>query len=1495
MSYLFISHSSYNDFAAIALQDWLVVQGWDELFLDLDPERGIVAGERWERALHDAASRCDAVLFCVSQQWLDSEWCRKEFRLAHRLNKRIIGLLIEDIAIDSLPSELTEVWQMVNLASGNDHEITRTTHPDTGEEQHVHFSRSGLARLKTGLIKAGLDPLFYEWPPKHDLKRSPYRGMSPLEADDAGIFFGREAPTNELLARLRGLRTDPPPRFMVVLGASGAGKSSFIRAGILPRLSRDERHFLTLPIIRPEHSVLWGEHGLLQSLIEILEHHHVDITRGLLRSQIEACVEGKMQNESNKQLIELFLQLSKKAALPALEGETQSTTPTLILTIDQGEELFHSEGAEQSSKFLTLLKTLVSAADLPLIVLFTIRSDSFEQLQTYKALEDIPQQTFSLTPMPQGAYHNIIEGPAARLKDTVRPLVIEPALTQQLLEDIEKGGNKDALPILAFTLERLYLEYGSDGDLTLEEYRMMGGLEGAIQAAVERALVDAEKDPALPNDRKAITDLLRRGLIPWLAGIDPDSQSPRRRVAKLSEIPTEAKPIILHLIEQRLLATDVDALTNEATIEPAHEALLRQWGLLQGWLEEDFAALTTLESVQRASRDWDANARNNDWLSHTAGRLQDAEELKQREDLSTFLNSTDWDYLQQCRELDNQLRDKELVKTKKLAETQKRVAKRTTIGMLVAVILTIVAGILGWQALQEKEKTQEKLIEANHNFGLALFERAKQAFERKEYNKASFYSAHTLLKAKPKNKLFYQAGEMWRNTNHHILETWTSLPVSQHSPKGNIVAFSPNGITLASSSGDNSIKIWDIPSGQLKKILKGHTAHIDSVTFSPNGTTLLSSSFDGTTKLWSLTNSQIKQPLKKFPGQAHGAIFSPDGITVASIPSAPGFSFVNNNIYLWDVTTGQLKQRLAGHSAAVNSIAFSSDGTTLASGSNDKTIKFWDVVNGQLKGTLSGHTGYVNSVAYSPDGALLVSGSKDQTIKIWDIANSQLKQTLIGHSDSVESVAFSPNGATLASGSYDNTIKIWSVIDKVWNVASGQLNQTLTAHTKGVKSVAFSPDGTTLASASEDQSIKVWDMTSNGLKQTLGGNTLLSYSGIRSTAISPDGETLATGSNDKTIIIWDIASGQLKLSLIGHSDSVKSVAFSPDGTTLVSGSSDDTIKIWDVTNGQLTQTLTEHNRAINSVVFSPDGKTLASGSHDNTIKIWDITSGQLKQTLTGHTEYIESVTFSPDGATLASGSYDKTIKTWDVTSGQVKKTLTGHSAAVNSVAFSPDGTTIVSGSNDKTIKSWHTDNGQLIQTLTGHTDGITSIAFSPDSQTLISGSLDHTIKIWDLKNEKLKKTLIGHNRWISSVTFSPDGSMLISGSDDNTIKIWDIDTNNNFSDNKFVTEWLKKQGYTTNYLLDNLNIKTKKYESNLNKDKVSPPPRWSKSHLFHWLDSAKQGNREAMLQLGIIYHRKLNQQKAKHWYSKALKAGHPKAKQRLEILELTLKNKAIRG
>jgi len=459
------------------MRDWLASNGWkDEVFLDFDPERGIAAGERWERALNEAANRCEAVLFLVSKAWLDSGWCRREFELAHHLNKRLFGVLIEDLSPGQLPEELTGTWQVVRLAAGRDHVVLRVVFPVTHEEAHVTFSAEGLQRLKHGLEAAGLDARYFAWPPQHDPNRAPYRGLRPLEAEDAGVFFGRDAPTVEALDRLRGLRETTPPRLLVILGASGAGKSSFLRAGLFPRLKRDDRNFLPLPVIRPERAAINGDAGLVAALEEAFRSAGIAATRANLR----AAVQG-----GAAMLRPLLQSLTDKATLHATDGGSAPALPTLILAVDQGEELFTAEGQDEAQAFLVLLRDLLVQDAPALIVVVAIRSDSYAFLQDAKFLEGIRKVPFDLGSMPQGSYAEVIKGPARRFEGTQRPLKIDDGLIDALLADIERGGAKDALPLLAFTLERLYVEHGGDGDLTLDEYRSLGGITGSIEAGVE--------------------------------------------------------------------------------------------------------------------------------------------------------------------------------------------------------------------------------------------------------------------------------------------------------------------------------------------------------------------------------------------------------------------------------------------------------------------------------------------------------------------------------------------------------------------------------------------------------------------------------------------------------------------------------------------------------------------------------------------------------------------------------------------------------------------------------------------------------------------------------------------------------------------------------------------------------------------------------------------------------------------------------------------------
>jgi hypothetical protein len=717
VSQLFVSHSSRDNFAAKALAEWLAAEGFNDIFLDLDPERGIAAGERWERALNQATLRCEAVLFLVSKAWLESRWCWKEHSLARGKNKKLFAALIDEtMTIGDLPSELTGTWQVVDLVHGVPTRTFRVQLSGSDAEQHIDLAEAGLIRLRAGLTRAGLDPKYFAWPPEGEPNRPPYPGLSALEASDAGIFFGRDAPLVEAMDKLRGLALGAAPRLYVILGASGAGKSSFLRAGLLPRLQRDDRQFLPLSPLRPERSPILGENGLLGALVKAFPTE----TRASLRAFADAGAEA---------LRPLLKRAAAEAQSRITVADAAAKPPTMVIAIDQAEELFSAESAAEGTRLLDTLATLAAVDDPTVVVIFAIRSDSYDQLQRAKPLAELPQQTQSLPPMPRGEYARVIEGPSERVATAGGKLRIDPRLTQALLSDLVQGGGADVLPLLAFTLEHLWREFSAAGTITLENYVATGGIGGVIDRAVRRAFGAADVDPRIPRDPQEREKLLRKGLIPWLAGVDPETKTPRRAIARREDLPEDTRPLLDLLVSERLLRSDAreepgpdGTARTVATLEPAHEALLRQWAPLKGWLEADLGRLATLEGVKRAARDWDANGRNAAWLAHHGLRLVDAVSLDERSDLAAKLDALDRAYLAGCgtreaseaAEAEARRREREEGQAKTLRDAQdlaaanKRIARRTLVGLLAASVFAISAGAGAYLARQQRAEAEQQ-------------------------------------------------------------------------------------------------------------------------------------------------------------------------------------------------------------------------------------------------------------------------------------------------------------------------------------------------------------------------------------------------------------------------------------------------------------------------------------------------------------------------------------------------------------------------------------------------------------------------------------------------------------------------------------------------------------------------------------------------------------------------------------------------------------------
>ncbi|MEA5571335.1 hypothetical protein [Calothrix sp. UHCC 0171] len=537
------------------------------------------------------------------------------------------------------------------------------------------------------------------------------------------------------------------------------------------------------------------------------------------------------------------------------------------------------------------------------------------------------------------------------------------------------------------------------------------------------------------------------------------------------------------------------------------------------------------------------------------------------------------------------------------------------------------------------------------------------------------------------------------------------------------VTFSPDGQTLASASLDSTVKLWrrNSETGEFNphpyKTIDGHSDGILSVNFSPDGELIATASQDKTVKLWRKDGSLFKI-LRGHKDTVNWVNFSPDGQLIAAASE-------DKTIKIWR-REGTPVATLPGHKQGVTSIVFSPDGQYIASGGRDSLVQLWRYnysapgkVNFRLEKTLQNHRATVWNLNFSPNSKYLASGGDDNTINLWNLDGSLL-QTFKGHNDAVSSIAFSPDSKILASASWDKSVKLWSL----------ELSQLpiLSGHEDKVFSVAWSPDGKMLASASRDHTVKLWQRDNSATNARLA-KTLEGHQGlVQSVSFDNTGQILATGSHDKTVKLWR-RDGSLMRTLTGHTDKVRSVIFSPDGQMLASASQDKTIKLWN-RDGDLLKTLEGHQGWVNNLSFSPDGQILASASDDKTVKLWQ-RDGTLIKTLSSHDSWVLGTSFSPSDRILATAGWDNTIKLWDWDGKLLKTLLRGYSDSVNAVTFSPNGEIIAAAGWDGTVKLWSRE-GKLIKTFNAHKAPVLGVSFSPDGQTLASASEDNTIILWNM-------------------------------------------------------------------------------------------------------------------------------------------------------------------
>jgi WD40 repeat protein len=1361
MSRIFLSHSSLDAREALALKRWLVDQEpplATDIFLDIDPEVGLRPGERWKDRLQQASAKCEAVVCLLSKNWEASHECKTEYRVAENLNKQILCARLEPSAGDDLTSE----WQRCDLFGESG-----MTSIDVGGGPPVMFATKGLYRLRDAIRGTGISAHSFVWPPPEDVDRAPYRGWEPFEQVDAAVFFGRDAPIVHGLDELRGMRVAETKSLFVVLGPSGTGKSSFLRAGLLPRLAREDRRFALLGIVRPGRNALTGDAGLAAAIWHARDK--LGLSAPSLGDIKTACA------DDIERLRELLIEIQQAAAdrLPdPVRGDEKPAPPTLILPLDQAEELYSADAGAQGAELMSLIRRLTVRTDLQplsLIVVATIRTDRYEAMQTHPELVGVDTRVFDdLKPMPPTQFKEVITGPAARASEGGRRLAISPDLVERLLVDAAEGA--DTLPMLSLTLARLYADYGSTGELTVEQYDAMGGMRRVVETEINEILA------ADPDQRRHQLDCLRAAFIPWLATVNPDNDQPMRRMARYDDLPERSRELIDALVVKRLLVKD--KRDGQTVVEVALESLLRQWDELAGWLREQRHELQVADDVERADTAWRSNDEDPAWLL-AGSRLADAEKVIGSTSFTQRMNPVR-EYIDASRRSENErFAAEEEHRDAALRNAQERQAvaeahatdmrKRSRIlraVLAMTVVVAVVAAVGLVYAISARHQAQDRFRQAT---GVRLVAEADGVLDDSRPG-SDARALHELLAANALSPNTFE--QQLYSAAVRTFDTLKLIDTSTGSFGGALspgAAFSPRGDRFVTAGDHGTLRMWDTQTGQqVGKAFTGHTEWVNDAVFSPDGHRLATTSDDRTVRLWNAdTGEPIGRPMTGHADEVWGVAFSPDGLMIAT-------GSVDNTLRLWNANSGQAIGQPLRHPADIVCVEFSPDGRRVVTGGYDGAVRIWDVSTGQQIGPPhrvheDDTTEIIMDVAFSPDGRRLASASADGDVQIWDGQTGlPIGGPLTGHGTQVMSVAFSPDGHRLADGGNDGAVRLWDVDTRQL------LGAPMLGHKSAVFTLSFNPDGTRLLSGSQDGTIRLWDV---GIRRPLFGH----IGSVSSVAVSPDGHRIASAGDDGTVRMWNADNGRLiGKPLVGSGQPLTSVAFSPDGRRLATAGADGTVRMWDANAGTpVGAPINPGQGPLTSVAFSPEGRRVVTGG-GTSIRLSDVQTSRPIGEPRIHGELVHSVAFSPDGNRIASGGmetgYNGTVRLWDANTGQLLRAVPigGADVVVFAVSYRPDGRRLAAAGGDGVIQ--RLDAGSLDKVgepLQAHEDTVVALAYSPDGRALASASLDETIRVWDTESGKqAADALVGHTDNVNSVAYSPDGQRVVSASTDGTVRVW---------------------------------------------------------------------------------------------------------------------------
>jgi WD40 repeat protein len=1192
---------------------------------------------------------------------------------------------------------------------------------------------------------------------------APFRGLESYDFDDAPIFFGQDEALSTAMMRLTANAENGVP-FLLVLGASGSGKSSLVKAGIVPKLFVPRRitgvAFLRRVVFRPS-DALPGE-DLFDALARRLTT--ADGPAGGLPElvgpgQLLSSLAAHFRSSGTDPAYPIGTALGNLTLAARRGGRMlEHETARLVLVVDQLEELFTSEQlAGDRQRFVAVLVGLVRSGLVWVIA--TMRNDFWHRAAETPQLMQLAQGDGRLELLlPTSAQlSQMIRRPAAAagVLFDVHPATDVP-LNEMIVDEV--AHEPGALPLLSYLLDQLYRSdvLEAHGNvLTFASYERLGRLEGAIATKAEAVL-----DACSPEERVSLKSVLF-SLVQMSAADGDVERAVSRRVPLSTFPPGSAKRRLVEALlhpDARLLVSDA-ADSGNPTVRVAHEALITRWARAREFVRSNAEALkirgrieerhalwrgyqpATVSAAQGGIRAPSLSMRLRAWrarIRHEPGLLAEFDLADGLRLVHEHRSDTDphlIDYIERSAADDRRMRSR-------------------SVRVLVAVasvvtVLAILAGAAGLIAVRKEHEAQLQTHLTLEAQARSLTEAARGRLKDGDVAGAQGIITEVLTDRRAGDVLPQAAVTVFQDARAADRQE----AVIYHGSIVQSAEFSPDGLRIVTASYDNTARIWDAATGSLLTVLRGHDSLVEHAAFSPDGRRVITTSNDKTARIWDAASGKQLAVLSGHLDTVTNAAFSADGLRAAT-------SSDDATARVWNAATGAQLLVLSGHTQYVGTAEFSSDGGRILTVGGDRTARIWNAATGVPLVTFSGHSDRVKAAAFSPDGKHIVTASWDRTARIWDAFSGAQLAVLSGHRALLNSVAYSPDGSEIITASNDNTVRIW-------NASTAAQILVLSGHTEAVTWAKFSPDGLRIVTSSYDKTARVWD---SGAGAQLG--VISRHDDVAVTArFSADGRRIVTSSFDGTARVLDAATGRQLVSVTNPAKEIFMADFSPDGRYIVTAEADKT-RTWDSVSGAQVAVLSGHDGMVMAAHFSPDGRRIVTAARDNTLRTWDAATGAQLLVLSGHTDFVSSAEFSADGRRIVSSSADKTARIWDAATGNQLVVLLGHEKRIASAAYSPDQTRIVTASFDKTARIWDAITGAQLGVL-AHDGFVLSAAFSPDGQRIVTASSDNTARIWDAATETELAVLSGHGDSVRYAMFSPDGRRIVTASIDKTVRIWD--------------------------------------------------------------------------------------------------------------------------